>query len=82
MLLEIHDKYGVARTLYIDPWFENPKIPESEKTPRKADLVLITHGHYDHFDGVPTLLKANKKAKAVCIFEIGEWLLENGFKEE
>jgi L-ascorbate metabolism protein UlaG (beta-lactamase superfamily) len=31
-----------TKTMYIDPW----KI--SEKSP-KADVILITHGHYDHF---------------------------------
>jgi L-ascorbate metabolism protein UlaG (beta-lactamase superfamily) len=31
-----------GKQLYIDPW----KLPE--KTPR-ADIIFITHGHYDHF---------------------------------
>src|SRR5947207_7668725 len=31
-----------ARTIYIDPY----RVPPGA---RKADLILITHGHYDHF---------------------------------
>src|SRR3954451_11248656 len=31
-----------ARTIYIDPYRVLPGA-------RKADLILITHGHYDHF---------------------------------
>src|SRR5919107_5824815 len=31
-----------ARTIYIDPY----RVPAGS---RKADLILITHGHYDHF---------------------------------
>ena len=31
-----------ARAIYIDPY----RVPAGS---RKADLILITHGHYDHF---------------------------------
>ena len=80
--LAIVDKKGASHTLYIDPWFDNPKVPESEKTPHKADLVLVTHGHFDHVLGTPTLLKANKDCKAVCIFEVGEWLKKQGIQDD
>lgn len=39
-----HDSFRLRgeKTIYVDPW----KI---EKTPHDADIVLITHDHFDHF---------------------------------
>jgi L-ascorbate metabolism protein UlaG (beta-lactamase superfamily) len=43
----------------IDPWLkENPLCPPEMKVQPAADLVLVTHGHGDHFDpDLPELLK-------------------------
>ena len=40
----------VVRNIYVDTWFQNPKGPEDIKNdvPDDADLVLVTHGHFDH----------------------------------
>ncbi|MES1246345.1 MAG: metal-dependent hydrolase [Actinomycetota bacterium] len=38
-----------GKRIYIDPFLNgNPKCPEGERTPERADIVAITHGHGDH----------------------------------
>ncbi len=37
-----------GKRIYVDPWLDNPKCPESEKQPERVDLIAITHGHEDH----------------------------------
>ena len=63
--------------IYVDTWLGNPKLPEAFKgvVPDDADLILVTHGHYDHSASAPDLCKASKKesCKIVCIYEVGEW---------
>jgi len=41
------DSPGGTR-IYLDPWLENPKCPESEKEPERVDVLALTHGHDDH----------------------------------
>lgn len=45
--------------ILIDPWRDNPAAPEgAEALMASASLVLITHGHFDHFVGTAELLQA------------------------
>ncbi len=37
-----------GKRVYVDPWLENPKCPDGEKTPERVDLIALTHGHSDH----------------------------------
>ncbi len=64
-----------VRNVYVDVWLGNPKIPDDLKdaVPDDADLILVTHGHFDHAVSAPDLLKASKKpdCKIVCNYEIG-----------
>lgn len=49
-----------GKTIYIDPWLEkNPVCPPELKTPRKADLICLTHGHFDHTGDVIPVFEAN-----------------------
>ena len=42
-----------GKTFYIDPWLDgNPRCPEDHQSPRKADLIALTHGHFDHIAAV------------------------------
>ena len=66
---------SVTRNIYIDTWPEGPTFPESAKeNTNDADLILVTHGHFDHSSGVPELYKSakdnGKDPKIVLIFEL------------
>lgn len=48
-----------GKVIVIDPWLKtNPKTPEAYKNLEalgKVDLVLVTHGHFDHIADAPAL---------------------------
>ena len=63
--------------IVMDPWTDgNPKYPEGFKI-SKIDLMLITHGHYDHIhDAVPLAKKHSPQVGA--IYETCHWLESKG----
>ena len=52
-----------GKVIVIDPWLTaNPKTPEAYKkldALGKVDLILVTHGHADHYLDAPALAKLN-----------------------
>jgi L-ascorbate metabolism protein UlaG (beta-lactamase superfamily) len=52
-----------GKVIVIDPWLTtNPKTPAEYKKLEalgKVDLILVTHGHNDHFGDAPALAKLN-----------------------
>lgn len=50
-----------GKVIVIDPWLKtNPKTPAQWKQLQalgKVDLILVTHGHFDHFADAPELAK-------------------------
>ena len=38
-----------GRTIILDPWFGNPNSPIAADAVDRCDLLLVTHGHFDHF---------------------------------
>ncbi len=50
-----------GKVIVIDPWLQaNPKTPEAYKkldALGKVDLILVTHGHADHYADAPALAK-------------------------
>jgi L-ascorbate metabolism protein UlaG (beta-lactamase superfamily) len=69
-----------GKTILIDPWvMGNPACPESEKNIKKLDVMLCTHGHFDHIgDAVEIAKKLNPKV--VGIPELCGWLGKKGVK--
>ena len=46
-LLHQHRHPG-GETVIIDPWFASPTSPRAVDAVERCDLLLVTHGHFDH----------------------------------
>jgi L-ascorbate metabolism protein UlaG (beta-lactamase superfamily) len=66
-----------GKRIYLDPWLDNPKCPESEKQPERIDVLALTHGHSDHVGNAVELGKQHSP-KVVAIFELASWLASQG----
>ncbi len=70
-----------GNTILIDPWvMGNPRCPESEKPVKKADLMLCTHGHFDHIGDAVEIAKQHNPTVA-GIFELCTWMQSKGVKQ-
>ena len=51
-----------GKRVYVDPFLNgNPKCPEDEREPERADIVAVTHGHGDHVGDRCTERKGERK---------------------
>ena len=70
-------KTGNNTNILIDPWIDNnPSYPKEYKL-EKVDILLITHGHFDHIGDAVRVAK-EYKPKVVCVFETSVWLNKKG----
>ena len=63
-----------GRRIYIDPFLNgNPKCPENEKDPERADIIALTHAHGDHLGDTVDIAKKHGSA-IVATVEFADWL--------
>ena len=70
-----------GKTVLVDPWvMGNPMCPESEKKIKKVDVMLCTHGHFDHIGDAVAIAKQHNPM-VVGIFELCAWMEKKGVKQ-
>ena len=69
-----------GKRIVTDPWLEgNPSCPPDRKRIDAADVILLTHGHFDHSGDVVNVARATN-APVVAIFELSTWLGRKGLQ--
>ena len=67
-----------GKTLLIDPWVDsNPVCPDELKTFDALEVILITHGHWDHMEDAVPIAKKHAPT-VVAMIEIAKWLDNQG----
>jgi len=62
-----------GQVILIDPWFGNPRSPRTADSIDRCDLLLVTHGHYDHM-GEAVALASRLRPTWPCMHEMSLWL--------
>lgn len=73
-------KSAAGKSILIDPWvMSNPACPGPLKELERVDMMLITHGHFDHIGDAVAIGKKHAP-KVIGIYEICLWLEKKGVK--
>ncbi|HEX3057200.1 MAG TPA: metal-dependent hydrolase [Gaiellaceae bacterium] len=73
---------AAGKRIYVDPFLNgNPKCPENEREPERADIVAVTHGHGDHVGDTVDIAKKHG-ATVVAIVELSGWLGKQGVPDD
>jgi L-ascorbate metabolism protein UlaG (beta-lactamase superfamily) len=62
-----------GKSVLIDPWFANPRSPKAAAAVDRCDVMLVTHGHFDHL-GDALEIAARTQPVWPCIHELSLWL--------
>src|SRR5918993_2972758 len=67
-----------GKRIVTDPWLEgNPMCPPDQKKIDKADVILLSHGHFDHTGDIVGVARATG-APVVAVFELAAWVGRKG----
>jgi L-ascorbate metabolism protein UlaG (beta-lactamase superfamily) len=61
------------KVILFDPFFANPKSPVTADSIQRCDLLLVTHGHFDHM-GDAVALASRLRPAWPCMHEMSLWL--------
>ena len=68
-----------GKRIITDPWLDgNPMCPPGTRIDQ-ADLILLSHGHFDHTGDIVTVSRATN-APVLAIFELSVWLEKKGLQ--
>ena len=69
-----------GRRILFDPWLTgNPSCPDEWKKIPQVDLILVSHGHFDHMDDLVRVARETG-ASVAAIYEVCEWLGRKGLQ--
>jgi L-ascorbate metabolism protein UlaG (beta-lactamase superfamily) len=62
-----------GKVILLDPFFANPRSPRTADSIERCDLMLVTHGHFDHM-GDAVALASRLRPTWPCMHEMSLWL--------
>ena len=67
-----------GKRIVTDPWLEgNPMCPPDHKRIDQADVILLSHGHFDHTGDIVSVARGTG-APVVAVFELAAWVEKKG----